>query len=175
MSAAALHHLSAGTALSSSVGTDAELIAVCDTHRAKIDAYNGSPGMTLDEAEKHPLWLAYSASRDFINQAKPKTIDGIRAMARAAKAEVQGLEDDDSVAGTPAEFWSVEIIIALVDGIGEEPQQEQAREREKENQRHEDEEGTPRRLGLVSVVGDFGHSRSRPRAPNRARWRFKVR
>jgi hypothetical protein len=69
---------------------DAALIRTCARHIVNLNTYNASPGLT--EYDKDPLWHAYEKTRDAISRAKPKTIEGLRAIARAAVAETCGRE-----------------------------------------------------------------------------------
>lgn len=88
---------------------DVDLIAVCAGHAAKIQAYNQGDGdfAALDE---DPLWTAYEASRDFISNAKPRTLEGVLAKARAAKAEAVGLDGSDHPGGSMGEIWAWDLV-----------------------------------------------------------------
>jgi hypothetical protein len=66
---------------------DAELIAACERHSANLDAYEASTD--LRDSDEHPLWHAYKATRDFIENAEPQSLVGMLAKARAAKYEAR--------------------------------------------------------------------------------------
>ena len=55
---------------------DTELIRVCTEHPGRVTAYNESGG-ELDYYGD-PLWAPYEQSRDFISEAKPRTLEGIQ-------------------------------------------------------------------------------------------------
>lgn len=82
---------------------DADLIAVCAGHAARIKAYNQGDG-DLAALDDDPLWAAYEASRNFIGNAKPCALEGVLAKARAAKAE----------AGSMGEVWAWDIVDDLL-------------------------------------------------------------
>ena len=69
-------------------GLDAELIRLCAEHVANMDACN-----RLDSPPDGPLWDACHRTFDAIATAKPRTMAGILAKARATKAEFMG-EDE---------------------------------------------------------------------------------
>ena len=64
---------------------DAALAALVDQHIRNRDAVNAYDG-PLDVTDC-PLWQAYSATLDAIDEAEPQTMAGILAKARAAVAE----------------------------------------------------------------------------------------
>ncbi len=66
---------------------DAVLIRICAEHIVNLHAYNAAPGGGLSDFESDPLWIAYIATHDAIDAARPQTLDGVIAKARAAKAE----------------------------------------------------------------------------------------
>ena len=66
MNALTQHHLLADTSLSSSVHPDAELIAICNAHQAKIDDVN-----TSADIDGGPADQAYIASQRAISAATP--------------------------------------------------------------------------------------------------------
>jgi hypothetical protein len=91
---------------------DAELIRICGEHRARIAAANDF-GTGEDDC---PLWLAYERSRDAITAAKPQTMAGLIAKARAAKAEAtdfDGVEMSHG-SGTMGEIWAWDLVNDLV-------------------------------------------------------------
>src|SRR3712207_3460751 len=62
---------------------DAEMIRLCEAHPAVLVVL-ADYGSGQDDC---PIWQAYVCSRDAIHAAKPVTLAGIVAKARAAKAE----------------------------------------------------------------------------------------
>ena len=81
---------------------DAALIRTCTQHIANMNAYNACQYPTGDEAEAGPLWREYIKTRDAISAAKPKTVDGMIAIAKAALAESAG--EDPSFHGPDGEW-----------------------------------------------------------------------
>ena len=69
------------------VNPDAELIEVCDRHAGLMDAVN-LPAND-DETNDSPIWRAYYQSCHAISDAEPRTMAGLLAVARAAKAEAR--------------------------------------------------------------------------------------
>ena len=66
---------------------DAELIRLCERHIANRQAYaRSNPDL---EPEDNPLWLPYCATKDAIDVARPVTLAGLMAKARAAEFEAQ--------------------------------------------------------------------------------------
>ena len=63
-----------------------------------------------------PLWDAYKRTRDAIYDAKPRTLEGMLAKARAAKAEAMLLNGGEDPAGSPAEQWAWQLVNDLLDG-----------------------------------------------------------
>jgi hypothetical protein len=93
---------------------DADLIRICAEHVVNMDAYNRSGAqLPLDD---DPLWLAYERTRDAIHGAKPKTIEGMLAKARAAKAEARGLDGSENPECTPAAYWAWDLVNDLLAG-----------------------------------------------------------
>ena len=82
---------------------DAALIALCEQHSINREALNNGT-KTLDDNE--PEWLAYRASLDGISAAKPLTMGGLLAKARAAKAEALNLDGTDSFDLFPVCDWT---------------------------------------------------------------------
>ena len=94
---------------------DAELIRLCAEHVANMRAYNRDGG--LEDIDKpDPLWDAYERTRDAITEAKPCTLAGMQAKARAAKAEALTSRTDgtESPEGTPAEAWAWQLVNDLL-------------------------------------------------------------
>lgn len=95
---------------------DADLIAVCAEHAVNVTAYNRDGGLG-DFDDYDPLYEAYARTRNVISEAKPHTLDGMLAKARAAMAEATadfgGEEDPD---GTPAASWAWDLVKDLLAG-----------------------------------------------------------
>ncbi len=91
---------------------DAALIALCTSHVRNLDAYNSHGGRL--EPEDDPLWLAYSATRDAISEARPQTMRGMLAKAQAAKFEARIPEGGENPSGTPAEGWAWDLVQDLL-------------------------------------------------------------
>lgn len=70
---------------SQSPSLDADLIALCARHPALIAAVNASP----IDFDKCPASAPYLLSRDAIHDARPVTLEGLRAKALAAKVEAR--------------------------------------------------------------------------------------
>jgi hypothetical protein len=92
---------------------DAELMRLCAQHIANWAACNdnqddeGSP-------EYVRLYDAYYRTHDAIDEARPQTVDGLLAKARAAKIEAvrcDGTEDPD---GTSGARWAWQIMHDLI-------------------------------------------------------------
>jgi hypothetical protein len=91
---------------------DAELIRLCAEHPARIAAANDH-GSGLDDC---PLWLAYERSRDAICNAKPQTMAGMIAKAKAAKAEATDFNGEEMIhgSGTMGETWAWDLVNDLL-------------------------------------------------------------
>ncbi len=89
------------------VGPDADLVRICGEHIANRAAYNEHGGRL--ELECDPLWLAYERTRDAISDAKPQTMAGMLAKARAAIAEARRLDGTEEPEGTPAATWAFDL------------------------------------------------------------------
>jgi hypothetical protein len=87
---------------------DADLIRLCAQHAANAAAF------TASDADDGPLWNAYAASRDAIHDAKPQTLAGMVAKARAAKAEATTLDGEERPEHGPAETWAWDLVNDLV-------------------------------------------------------------
>lgn len=90
-------------------GADAELIAACTKHIANADAYNASDEPDFDDRPK-PLLAAYRATGQAISHAKPVTLAGIVAKARAAKHDAGG-------APSGREVWDDRWTASIVDDL----------------------------------------------------------
>ncbi len=93
---------------------DAVLIRLCAQHVVNMDAYNHDAG-DLD-AEDCPLWLAYASTRDAISTARPQTMDGFLAKARAAKAEARTPGGEENPENCPAARWAWDLVNDLLAG-----------------------------------------------------------
>jgi hypothetical protein len=90
---------------------DAELIRICAEHIENMNAYNNDLSDT--ESDENPLWDAYERTRDAIDDAQPKTIAGMLAKARAAKAEALDPDGEERADGRAA-AWSWDIVNDLI-------------------------------------------------------------
>ncbi len=95
---------------------DADLIAVCAEHAVNVAAYHRDGGLG-DFDDYDPLWEACARTRDVISEAKPHTLDGMLAKARAAMAEATaGFSGDEDPDGTPAATWAWDLVKDLLAG-----------------------------------------------------------
>jgi hypothetical protein len=108
--AAALPALAAPAA--ASPGPDADLIRICAEHIANRDAFNASP--IPAEPDNDPLWQAYCRTYDAIEAAKPQTIDGVLAKARATAAEGEILDETGFPTDPTAQAWAWEVVNDLL-------------------------------------------------------------
>jgi hypothetical protein len=103
-------------------GPDAALIGICAQHIVNLAAANANPAMEklgYDDNDD-PLWAAYQATRDAITGARPKTIEGMAAIARAAMAEAgpdRGAESRSFC--SMEEHWSWNLMLDLLRIHGE--------------------------------------------------------
>ena len=72
------------TATLGALGADQAIVALCNQHLANRDAFNASP---QDAGDGNPEWNAYRATDRAISEAKPMTLSGLAAKARAAKVD----------------------------------------------------------------------------------------
>ena len=98
-------------------GPDADLVRQCAEHIANRAAYNADGGRL--ELESDPLWLAYERTRNAIDNARPQTVAGLLAKARAAKAEARRLDGTEEPEGTVAATWAFDIANDLLRLHGE--------------------------------------------------------
>ena len=70
-------------------GVDADLIRLCAEHVVNIETSNRDGGLL--DLDQDPLWITYERTRDAISAATPRTLEGMLAKARAAKAEAAPL------------------------------------------------------------------------------------
>lgn len=113
MGAAALAVVPVSGALSASLThPDADLIAQCAEHAVNVAAFNRDGGKV--EPEHDPLWAAYDRTRDAVSAAKPRTMDGVLAKARAAKADAGRSGDAGYPEGCAASDWAWDIVNDLL-------------------------------------------------------------
>ena len=93
---------------------DAELIAVCAEHVINHATYNLDGGRR--ELDGDPLWAAYERTRDAITEAVPRTLDGMLAKARAAKAEATQPDGTENPENCPAARWAWDLVNDLLAG-----------------------------------------------------------
>ena len=92
------------------VNPDADLIAACEQHPALLAAYNADP----DEWEG-PKCAAMTRTCELIRDAKPQTMAGVVAKARAAKAEALGPSGEEQVDFTSeAGAWAWDVLNDLL-------------------------------------------------------------
>jgi hypothetical protein len=91
---------------------DADLIRTCAEHIANRDAFNAYEGNL--EPKDNLLWRAYCRTWDAIRDAKPQTIEGIIAKARAAKAEAQDPDGTEDPEYEAAADWSWHVVNDLL-------------------------------------------------------------
>lgn len=91
---------------------DAELIRWCAEHIVNVDAFNRDGGYLENEVD--PLWWAYRRTLDAINAAKPQTLEGVVAKARAAKAEARGPDGSDRPEDGSAARWAWHLVNDLL-------------------------------------------------------------
>jgi hypothetical protein len=91
---------------------DADLIRFCAEHVVNMDAFNRDSS-DLD-AEDNPLWVAYERTRDAIHEARPQTVEGMLAEARAAKSEALMPDGRENPSNSPAETWAWDLLNDLL-------------------------------------------------------------
>lgn len=90
---------------------DAALIALCAEVTIQRDRFNTEGTLDSDEC---PIWAAYTAAADAISDAKPQTMAGLVAKARAAKLESLDARGEEEPAGTMAERWAWDLVDDLI-------------------------------------------------------------
>jgi hypothetical protein len=106
-------------AVPATIGADSpddELIRICNAHPALMDLCNS--GTAAADDEDGPLWRAYDQSRDAITEAKPGTLEGLIAKARAAKHQARRKDGTEEPAGSMGEVWAWDLVNDLL-RIGE--------------------------------------------------------
>jgi hypothetical protein len=89
---------------------DADLIRICDAHAALMDAVNNDPR----DSDEDPNWPAYEQSFRAISATQPKTLEGMMAKARAAKAEARRPDGTEEHRGTTGEVWARDLVNDLL-------------------------------------------------------------
>ena len=89
---------------------DAELIRLCAEHPAHIHAVNHGP----EDEEGGPIWDAYEHSAETIHNAKPLTMAGLIAKAKAARAEALKQDGSESPENTLAANWAWDLVNDLL-------------------------------------------------------------
>lgn len=102
----------AGVTSRAAANPDADLVALCAQHIANQIAYNAS-AFEEDTPEDDALWEEYSRTRDLVSAAVPKTLEGVLAKARAAKADAADINGDDTQ-GAMGGMWAWDIVNDLV-------------------------------------------------------------
>jgi hypothetical protein len=92
------------------VNADADLIRICDAHAALMDAVNNDPR----DSDEDPNWPAYEQSFRAISATQPKTLEGMMAKARAAKAEARRPNGTEEPAGSMGEVWAWDLVNDLI-------------------------------------------------------------
>jgi hypothetical protein len=90
---------------------DAAIIRLCAEHIANRTAYNTRGGYL--EPDDDPLWHAYEGTQTAVYDAKPQTIAGIIAKAKAAKEEAQNPSGENWEDCSAAD-WAWDIVNDLV-------------------------------------------------------------
>jgi hypothetical protein len=93
-------------------GPDAELIALCGTMPAALRDLNATPA---DLEDASPEWLPYDRVADAMRKARPETMAGVLAMARATMAHARdGGGADEADPGGVVAVWSWAIVRHLL-------------------------------------------------------------
>ena len=89
---------------------DAPLIALCDSMPAVLRDLNAAPG-DLDDTS--PEWLPYDRVANAMCAARPETLEGVMAMARATAVYAGEGADDEEPDGVVA-VWAWAIVQHLL-------------------------------------------------------------
>lgn len=105
----------------SAADPDAEVLHACHEHRLRLRAVCASPGCT-DSPEGASLWQAYSDASRAIGAARPRTMAGILAKARAAMSEAivdELFDGDHDCFGFNSHAWAWELLqdLARIHGL----------------------------------------------------------
>ena len=96
---------------------DADLIRICAEHVVTMNTFNAS----VSDAHADLLLTDYERTRNAITETKPRTLAGMQAKARAAKAEAlpSRADGNECPEGTPAETWAWQLVNDLLAGRAE--------------------------------------------------------
>jgi hypothetical protein len=95
---------------------DTALIGICKQHIANFTAYNDP---AIQEVDKEALGGRYDETRDAISESEPRTLVGIYAKARAAKAEARKPDGSEDQVSSMGEAWAWDIVNDLLRIAGE--------------------------------------------------------
>lgn len=93
---------------------DAALVALCAEHLGNMAALNADDG--AEDIEHSDVGRAYFRTRDAIVAAEPRTLAGIVALARVAKAEAALPDGREIFAGSCALTIAENVLAALAAG-----------------------------------------------------------
>lgn len=89
---------------------DAGLIALCAEHAANVAAFSLYGGEV--EQEDDPFWPPYECTCQAVSAARPRTMQGVLAKARAARAEAG--KDERCFEGGIASDWAWDVVNDLL-------------------------------------------------------------
>ena len=98
---------------------DAELIRLCAAHGAIARACDESDPESSLDIDDDPLFYAYGLSCDLIRKARPVTLAGIIAKAKAVVVEDPKIADPEYCSHGPAESWSFDLVNDLIRLFGD--------------------------------------------------------
>ena len=90
----------------SGLSTDADLIALCEAHPARLAAFLADDR----DPDDNPFYAAYQASQDAIGEAEPQTLEGLRAKALVAKLEATMPDGSEMPNGTVGGDWAWDLL-----------------------------------------------------------------
>jgi hypothetical protein len=96
--------------IETTVGPDDELVRICAEHVANHADFNARAGEV--PLEEDPRWNAYKRTLAVVCDAKPQTLAGLAAKARAAKAEAT--QPDGTVVPEEEITWAWDIVEDLI-------------------------------------------------------------
>jgi hypothetical protein len=99
-------------ALAPATSADARLIALCAQHIRNYDAVKCGPDD--DDPSVAQLWAAYNGTHKEICEAKPQTIAGVLAKARAALVEARVPDGRFVFGGSSGERWACDLTLDIV-------------------------------------------------------------
>ncbi|MBE9604274.1 hypothetical protein IAI18_05315 [Acetobacteraceae bacterium H6797] len=100
-------------------GPDADIIMLCAEHAAVRERYNTEGGHI--DCQDDPLWHEYERTLDAVSAARPRTLEGVLAKARAAKSEVTVFEGVELWDNTVAGRWAIDVVHDLLRLAGDAP------------------------------------------------------